>query len=63
MGNVKQLQRLKLFFIYAIMNLLIQFPNAIYGSSANYAAQYGFNELFHYFDYTDNDSDAWKLYE
>ena len=41
----------------------IVFPNAIYGSSANYAAQYGFNELFHYFDYTDKDSEAWKLYE
>ena len=41
----------------------IVFPNAVYGSSANYAAQYGFQELFDYFDYTDEDSDAWKLYE
>lgn len=41
----------------------IVFPNAVYGSSANYAAQYGFSELFDYFDYTDDSSDAWKLYE
>ena len=41
----------------------IVFPNAVYGSSASYAAQYGFPELFAYFDYTDGDSDAWKLYE
>ena len=41
----------------------IVFPNAVYGSSANYAAQYGFSELFDYFDYTDESSEAWKLYE
>ena len=41
----------------------IVFPNAIYGSSANYAAQYGYQELFAYFDYTDANSAAWKLYE
>ena len=41
----------------------IVFPNAVYGSSANYAAQYGFTELFGYFDYTDTDSEAWKLYD
>ena len=41
----------------------IVFPNAVYGSSANYAAQYGFQELFGYFDYTDEDSEAWKLYD
>ena len=41
----------------------IVFPNAVYGSSANYAAKYGFLELFDYFDYTDEDSSAWKLYE
>ena len=41
----------------------IVFPNAVYGSSANYAAQYGYPELFAYFDYTDAGSDAWKLYE
>ena len=27
----------------------IVFPNAVYGSSANYASQYGFRELFDYF--------------
>lgn len=41
----------------------IVFPNAVYGSSANYAMQYGFPELFEYFDYTAADSQAWKLYE
>ena len=41
----------------------IVFPNAVYGSSANYAAQYGFPELFDYFDYTYETRDAWKLYE
>ena len=41
----------------------IVFPNAIYGSSANFASQYGFSELFDYFDYTDENSEAWKLYE
>jgi predicted secreted acid phosphatase len=41
----------------------IVFPNAVYGSSANYASQYGFSELFDYFDYTNEDSEAWKLYD
>ena len=41
----------------------IVFPNAVYGSAANYATQYGFTQLFDYFDYTDADSAAWKLYE
>ena len=41
----------------------IVFPNAVYGSSANYAAQYGFTELFDYFDYTYADSKAWTLYD
>ena len=41
----------------------IVLPNAVYGSSANFAAQYGFPELFDYFDYTDADSGAWKLYD
>ena len=41
----------------------IVFPNAVYGSSANYAAQYGYRELFDYFDYTVEDSEAWNLYE
>ena len=40
----------------------IVFPNAVYGSAANYAAGYGFPELFDYFDYTDEDSPAWELY-
>ena len=41
----------------------IVFPNAVYGSSANYATQYGFPELFGYFDYTDSGSTAWQLYD
>lgn len=41
----------------------IVFPNAVYGSSANFAAQYGFRELFAYFDYTAADSTAWNLYD
>ena len=41
----------------------IVFPNAVYGSSANYAAQYGYPELFDYFDYTRADAEAWKLYD
>ena len=41
----------------------IVFPNAVYGSAANYAMQYGFVELFDYFDYTDASSEAWKLYD
>ncbi|MBR5301905.1 MAG: hypothetical protein IKU38_03630 [Clostridia bacterium] len=41
----------------------IVFPNAVYGSAANYAMQYGFVELFDYFDYTDAGSEAWKLYD
>jgi predicted secreted acid phosphatase len=41
----------------------IVFPNAVYGSAANYAMQYGFTALFDYFDYTRNNSDAWELYQ
>lgn len=41
----------------------IVLPNSVYGSAANYAAQYGFPELFEYFDYTGEDREAWKLYE
>ena len=40
----------------------IVFPNAVYGSSMNYAVQYGLPELFYYFDYTKEDNPAWKLY-
>ena len=41
----------------------IVFPNAVYGSSMNYATQYGYNDLFGYFDYTEDSSEAWTLYE
>jgi hypothetical protein len=41
----------------------IVFPNAVYGSAANYAAQYGYAALFDAFDYTDKDSSAWDMYE
>ena len=41
----------------------IVFPNAVYGSAANYAMQYGFSALFDYFDYTNGDSEAWELYQ
>ena len=41
----------------------IVFPNTVYGSSVNYATQYGFSELFDYFDYTDDNGEAWNLYD
>ena len=41
----------------------IVFPNAVYGSAANFAMQYGITELFDYFDYTRNNSGAWELYQ
>lgn len=41
----------------------IVFPNAVYGSSANYAAQYGYPELFLEFDYKNGDSDAFEIYD
>lgn len=41
----------------------IVFPNAVYGSSANYAAQYGYSDLFGKFDYTDPNSNAWGIYD
>ena len=41
----------------------IVFPNAVYGSAANYAAQYGYSNLFEAFDYTDADSSAWDIYD
>jgi predicted secreted acid phosphatase len=40
----------------------IVFPNSVYGSSANYAAQYGYSALFEKFDYTDASSSAWDIY-
>lgn len=41
----------------------IIFPNAVYGSAANYAAQYGYKDLFEYFDYTIKGNDAWDIYD
>lgn len=41
----------------------IVFPNAVYGSSMNYAVQYGIPELFDYFDYTKQNNPAWELYQ
>ena len=41
----------------------IVFPNAVYGSSANYAAQYGYPELFLEFDYTNEDDNAFDIYD
>lgn len=41
----------------------IVFPNSVYGSAANYAAQYGYSNLFGKFDYTDTDSNAWDIYD
>lgn len=38
----------------------IVFPNAVYGSAVNYATQYGYSNLFEYFDYTEENSEAWK---
>ena len=40
----------------------IVFPNAVYGSAMNYASQYGFPELFDYYDYTKQDNPAWEIY-
>jgi predicted secreted acid phosphatase len=41
----------------------IVFPNAVYGSAANYAAGYGYPNLFEQFDYTNKDSGAWDMYD
>jgi predicted secreted acid phosphatase len=41
----------------------IVFPNAVYGSAANFAAQYGYSDLFGKFDYTDADNAVWDLYD
>jgi predicted secreted acid phosphatase len=40
----------------------IVFPNAVYGSSMNYAVQYGMKELYTAFDYTDKETDIWNMY-
>ena len=47
----------------AALGFPVNDPNAVYGSAANFAAQYGYSELFAYFDYTDEGSEAWELYE
>lgn len=41
----------------------IVFPNAVYGSAANFAAQYGYSELFERFDYTNPGNDIWDIYD
>ena len=40
----------------------IVLPNAVYGSSITYATGYGITDLFRYFDYTNEATDAWDLY-
>ena len=40
----------------------IVLPNAVYGSSITYATGYGIPDLFRYFDYTNEATDAWDLY-
>ena len=40
----------------------IVFPNSVYGSAANFAAQYGYSKLFDAFDYTDKNSNIWDIY-
>ena len=41
----------------------IVLPNAVYGSSVNYATAYGITDLFRYFDYTNKTTDAWDIYQ
>lgn len=41
----------------------IVFPNAVYGSSANYAARYGYLNLFEKFDYTNTDGNVLHIYD
>ena len=41
----------------------IVFPNSVYGSAANFAAQYGYSALFDTFDYTKKDSGVWDIYK
>ena len=41
----------------------IVFPNAVYGSAANFAAQYGYSELFETFDYTNQENSTWDMYD
>lgn len=41
----------------------IVFPNTVYGSAANYAAEYGYSELFEFFDYIYGKDEAWDMYK
>ena len=41
----------------------IVFPNAVYGSAANFAAQYGYSALFETFDYTNQENSTWDMYD
>lgn len=41
----------------------IVFPNAVYGSSINFAARYGIPALFDRFDYTVKENDVWEMYK
>ena len=41
----------------------IVFPNAVYGSAANFAGAYGYAELFDKFDYTIKDNGTWDMYQ
>ena len=40
----------------------IVFPNSVYGSSVNYASQYGYSGLFEMFDYTNQNTSVWDMY-
>ena len=41
----------------------IVLPNAVYGSSVNYASSYGIPALFNFFDYTGSSTAAWNIYK
>ena len=41
----------------------IVLPNAVYGSSINYATAYGIPALFSFFDYTGTDPAPWQIYK
>lgn len=41
----------------------IVFPNSVYGSAANFAAAYGYSDLFEFFDYIFGNDDAWDIYK
>lgn len=44
-------------------NRWIVFPNAVYGSSMNYAMKEGMPQLFKQFDYTNPNTTSWQLYQ